>query len=385
MSLLSMWIHDKQQLLDKNLQQVISFAGDSHLRDGNATSSEFREYLSNIPPNLIQEYAHQCLDSPFNGSGYVLQDIVNEIGNRLGFNVMPGRYQGKQGHIGFDGLWTLENGHHIVVEIKTTDAYRIALNTIAKYRQALVDTKKILESRSSILIIVGREDTGDLEAQIRGSRHAWSMRLISVESLLSLMILKQSVEDPAIIKRMNDILIPREFTKLDEIVEIVFSTTEDIKEEQLLVGQLEIASKEEKTEPMAYHQKCVTRVEGIINKVFVSRSKVLYSTSNNDTVLVCMVSKQYGDHDKIRYWFGFHRYQKEFLERAKESYIAFGCGTEDMLVMIPFNTFLPWLTGMNTTSRGSRHYWHVHIHKENNGVSLRLKNNKRIDLNSFLI
>ena len=32
---------------------------------------------------------------------------------------------------------------------------------------------------SSMLIVVGGEDTGDLEAQIRGSRYAWDIRLVS--------------------------------------------------------------------------------------------------------------------------------------------------------------------------------------------------------------
>jgi len=385
LSLLSIWIHDKQQLLDKNVQQIIGFAGEGSLHDGNTTSTEFREFLSNVPPELIQLYAHQCLDSSFKGSGFVLQDIVNEIGNRLGFNVVPGRYQGKQGLIGFDGLWILESGHNIIAEVKTTDAYRFDLNTIAAYREALVDTDQIRESSSSVLIIVGREDTGDLEAQIRGSRHAWSMRLISIEALLRLMTLKQQIEDPAIIKRMNDILIPREFTKLDEIIEIVFSTTEDIKEDEPPESQQGTGLKEEKPEPMAYHQQCVTRVEASIHKVFVPRSKVLYSTSNNDTALVCMVSKEYGDDNKQRYWFGFHTYQKDFLQRAKEAYVAFGCGTVNMLFIIPSKTFLPWLADMNTTTRGARHYWHVHIYKDKSGFSLRLKNNKLISLNGFQI
>jgi len=36
-----------------------------------------------------------------------------------------------------------------------------------------------------VLIVVGRQDTGELEAQIRGSRHAWDIRLISAEALLT--------------------------------------------------------------------------------------------------------------------------------------------------------------------------------------------------------
>ncbi|MFC1931696.1 hypothetical protein ACFLXJ_05815, partial [Chloroflexota bacterium] len=90
MSLLDYWKQDKQQIASKNLQQIIGFAGEGYLRDGNNTSWEFRELLNNISPELIQQYAHNCLEQPFKGSGYALQDIVNEIGNRLGFNVETG-------------------------------------------------------------------------------------------------------------------------------------------------------------------------------------------------------------------------------------------------------------------------------------------------------
>jgi hypothetical protein len=383
MSLLSIWTHDKQQLLEKNIQQIIAFAGEGSLHDGNTTSIEFREFLRNVPSDLIELYAHQCLDNAFKGSGFVLQDIVNEIGSRLGFTVIPGRYQGKQGLNGFDGLWTLESGHNIIAEVKTTDAYRFALDTIAAYRESLVDATKIRESNSSVLIIVGREDTGDLEAQIRGSRHAWSMRLISIEALLRLMTLKQQIEDPAIIKRMNDILIPREFTKLDEIIDIVFSTSEDIKEEEPPEVQNGKGPKEDKPEPVAYHQQCVKKVETRLHKTFVTRSKVLYSTQDKQTALVCMVSREYGDETRPRYWFGFHTYQIDFLKDANEAYVAFGCGTENTLFVIPFKTFLPWLADMNTTTRGARTYWHVHIYKEKDGFTLKLKNNKNINLNGF--
>jgi len=79
---------------------------------------------------------------------------------------------------------------------------------------------QIDEECSSILIVVGREDTGDLEAQIRGSRYAWDVRFISVDALLRLMFLKEEVDDPATIQRIGNVLIPREFTRLDEISEL---------------------------------------------------------------------------------------------------------------------------------------------------------------------
>ena len=55
----------------------------------------------------------------------------------------------------------VSDGHSIVVEVKTTDTYRIDLNTIANYRRGLIKKGTISEELSSVLIIVGRDDTGD--------------------------------------------------------------------------------------------------------------------------------------------------------------------------------------------------------------------------------
>ncbi len=80
-----------------------------------------------------------------------------------------------------------------------------------------------------MLIVVGEEETADLEAQIRGSRHSWDVRLIGVNALLRLMNVKEELEDPAIVTRIHDVLIPREFTKLDQIVDLLFTTAADLR------------------------------------------------------------------------------------------------------------------------------------------------------------
>ena len=137
----------------------------------------------------------------------------------------------------------------------------------------------ILEDKSSVLIIAGRSDTGDLEAQIRGSRHAWDMRLISVDALVRLMLLKQQVEDPSTVQKMYDLLIPREFTKLDEIVEIVFFTAEDIIEEEPSDDDEDedkadtVVPKTPKFKPVAFHQKCVDRIEKYLDRTLVNRQE----------------------------------------------------------------------------------------------------------------
>lgn len=274
MSLTDFWERSKDELQAKSVQQIITIAGDGNLTDGSLTSEEFRSFLSNISTDLIQKYTDQCLQDSFSGSGFVLQDIVNQIGQRLGFMVTYGRYRGTTAHIGYDGLWKFPKGHTIVLEVKTTDAYRIDLNKLSDYRKELIKNETITEKESSVLIVVGRKDTGDLEAQIRGSRYAWDMRLISVDALMRLMLLKQQVEDPAIIQRIYDILVPREFTKLDEIVEIVFSTAEDIKEEEPTDEPETEPTRTPRFVPVAFHQACVDRIETHLETTLINKLKL---------------------------------------------------------------------------------------------------------------
>jgi len=389
MSLVTLWKDSKAQFQDKHIQQIIAFAGSGKLREGNEATSEFRAFLSAIPSKDLGRYANECLSAGFTDSGLALQDIVNEVGTRLGFVVVSGRYRGAQGQIGFDGLWSLPDGRSIVIEVKTTDAYRIDLGVIAGYRKQLISDGKIKEGLSSILIIVGREDTGDLEAQIRGSRHAWGIRLVSVEAMLRLMALKEEVEDPNIIKKIHDILFPMEFTRLDEIIEIVFWAAEDAKEEIEQEVEIEKTAKgpnDKKITPVAFHQACIDKIQNKLGYTLIKRSRASFSTSNEKVAVVCAVSRIYTRGGTEGYWFAFHPHQKEFLEKAEQGYMAFGCGSPENLFLINIKEFSKWVDAMNTTKKEDRFYWHVIIFREKGRfVISRKKGAKDIDISEYLL
>ena len=268
MALIDLWRGSRDQISTKHVQQIVAFAGEGKLADGNSSSAEFRAYLAQIPSPILVRYAEECLSDSFAGSGLVLQDAVNEIGSRLGFRVTYGRYHGVVGQLGFDGVWESADGHAIVVEVKTTDTYRIDLDTLANYRRGLIKSGTLSEENSSILIVVGRDDTGDLEAQIRGSRHAWDIRLISTEALVRLLSVKEELEEPTTQHRIHYVLRPREFTRLDEIVDLLFSTAEDIKQEQVIESEPEEeeetvrpTDRKPKFVPVAFHEACIRRIE----------------------------------------------------------------------------------------------------------------------------
>lgn len=368
LGLVSLWKESRSQLDDKHLQQIIAFAGDGRLRDGGKTSEELRSFLPLVSSMHMERYANDCLQEGFPGSGLALQDIVNELGRRLGFDVRHGRYRGTPGQSGHDGLWGISDGRALVVEVKTTDAYRIDLNTIANYKRQLGETRDIDASRSSILIIVGRQDTGDLEAQIRGSRFAWDVRVISVDALLRMVKLKEEVEDPKTIRRMHDVLFPREFTRLDEIVELAFSTVADATEE--VEDEDDDQGKEKRFKPSAFHAECVKRIEASLGAQLVKQTKTAFSSPDQGLALVCAVSRTHSWSRAGAFWFAFHPHQREFLGRAKTAYVAFGCGSPETVILFPAKTFLPWLDRMNVTKKEERTYWHVKIYRDGDRLLL---------------
>jgi hypothetical protein len=88
---------------------------------------------------------------------------------------------------------------------------------------------------------------------------------------------------------------------------------------------------------------CVKRINAKLGISFVKRSRSGYSTPDNSIALNCSVSKEHNPDTNPNYWFAFHPHQQEFLSKHPTSYVAFGCGSSERLILIPFADFAPWL------------------------------------------
>jgi hypothetical protein len=85
MALLDLWDSERDQITEKRIDQLIAFAGEGQLRDGNSTSSELRDLLKVVPSNLLGKWIDESLTNRFQDFGFLIQDIVNEIGRRPRF------------------------------------------------------------------------------------------------------------------------------------------------------------------------------------------------------------------------------------------------------------------------------------------------------------
>lgn len=87
MALVDIWTDSPAQLKDKHVQQIIAFAGSGRLLDGSEAATEFRQFLSHVPSGLLSRYADESLTGEIDGGGFALQEVINQVGRRLGFRV----------------------------------------------------------------------------------------------------------------------------------------------------------------------------------------------------------------------------------------------------------------------------------------------------------
>jgi hypothetical protein len=97
MPLLNFWKNAREDVLKMAIEQLVASAGDGDLLDGSTCSAELGQFLKVAPLERLFDYAHDCLEKSFSNGGFVLQDIVNEFGRRLVFEVENGLYRGTRG------------------------------------------------------------------------------------------------------------------------------------------------------------------------------------------------------------------------------------------------------------------------------------------------
>jgi hypothetical protein len=372
MPLIDLWRSNPDSIKAYAIRQIVAIAGDGRLRDGSTCSSELRSYLREAPTEKLADYSTECLEQSFEDSGLVLQDVINETGRRLGFEVEDGRYRGKQGLVGFDGVWRAGADRAIILEVKTTDTYNVRLDDIAGYRDALIKVGRVPHDAST-LFVVGRKDTGALEAQIRGSRYAWDMRVVGADSLVKLMRIAVKSNEASTIRQIRELLRPFEYTRVDRIVDVVFDTATDVElssdaGEAETVESASDASQDPqaqaRTAPLDMNEmrsRIVSAMQAKLGVPMVQRRRALFESVDGRARVCVSISKRY-DREYQPYWFAYHPPWHEFLRGAPTSFFVLGCMDLQEAFAIPLSTLSEFLPKLNQTHRDDgKSYWHVVI------------------------
>ena len=128
------------------------------------------------------------------------------------------------------------------------------------------------------------------------------------------------------------------------------------------------------------------RIEKQLGTTLVKQSRGTYTSPDGKLAVLCTVSKTYERSGQDSYWFAVHQYQKEYFEARPAAFVAFGCGSENLLLLIPIADFFSWISEMNTSSVPPRFYWHVIIRSNKGKMTLhRKKGAPIIDLTHYLV
>ncbi len=218
-----------------DLLTLLELIGDLHdsTEPGNA-SERFRKYLSGNIQRVedVRAYVSGALAQSGDQFSRALQDLINHIGQLLGFDVVYGRYRGVKSDIGFDGLWRSPTGRSIVVETKTTDVYTVKTATLLGYINSLVSEGQIKNPDDALgLYVYGRFDaqTNQLENAIVVEGRRERLRVVSVEGLLNLLELKEKYNLAH--KTVLGLLLPTP-VKVDALVNLIFDIVAQEKEEE---------------------------------------------------------------------------------------------------------------------------------------------------------
>lgn len=390
MPLLEIWNAARDSVLKMNLEAIIRIAGDGQLKDGSETSIEFRQFLTEVESEKLAEYATYCIENSFTSSGQVLQDVINEIGRRLGFKAENGRYQGVKNDIGYDGIWS-SNDEYLVVEVKTTDAYTIKLDVIARYRDRLVEEQRV-PKETPILLVIGRNDTESLEAQVRGSKHAWSMRIIGIDALIKLMEVNLSTLSNEVTEKIHTILRPFEYTRIDKIVDVVFTTAEDKEnevEELEEVSTGEVTSQVRTPKEILMQKKidCIKRVSEKFHRPIQKKKHSMYADSSDEIRVIASISKRY-EKSETFYWYAYHdEPQRKFLSGAKTGLMIFGLTDQDVAFAVPYELLeRNWNNLYETTKKNGQVYKHIYIYLTNGKFYFRVREKgTEVDLTEYRI
>lgn len=378
------WEQSPDDLLNKTIQQIVAMAGDGVLRDNSVCAQELRWFLQRVGRDNLLTYAQYCLDEPFQLSGFVLQDIINEVGRRLGFDVTHGIYRGKSNQNNYDGLWEIGNWSFII-EVKTTDAYSISLDKIANYLKEL----ELAQAGGDVscLIVVGRKDTATLEDQLRGSRHNWDMRIIGVDALFRALELRELSEAPELSSRLVEILKPQEFTRVDQILMMAFEFATDREEalENMSSNSGFDGAVERNTDVENASARSVisdrTGIEDLkvligerLAKEFnvsLTRKRSSFESRADGLRFCVAVSKPYDNFSG--HWFAYNPRQSEFLNDAKHGFFVLGHLDTGKAFRIPVRKMDEMALEIHTTvpnADESKKYYHIHSRSREDGEFL---------------
>ena len=229
---------------------------------------------------------------------------------------------------------------------------------------------------------------------------AWKALLVEKDSLL-IDLLAEKVEDLCGYRPSSEVCISFLETQLNPVTELTTrkiisssinqnalktqSTTP--KSSKILLGANNVQKQENSTTRTSrssmddIYKKVIKNIELYFGYVLIEKERKFYCTNDEKVGFYLIFSKPYEEKFGLKYWFAFRPKEENFLEKFKESYCVYACGSASDVFAIPLSVIqaqkrnLPW-------SQGG--YCNLHFHKRDTGFHWTVsRESPKIDIEKY--
>lgn len=231
------------------------------------------------------------------------------------------------------------------------------------------------------------------------------------------MLLKENTEAVETGLKMRSLLTPIEYTRLDRMVDVMFTTATDVEEEPepdeqtdnepvsamlasdtmkaapAIVTAADLATSGKGTWHFTDAQLLQAKREDVIAALgrretasLVRKSRALYWNAQRDVRAACSMSKRYAGKNQAPYWYAYHPQWDTFLSEADHGFFVLGCMDLEMAFAVPHAVVKPLLPSLNTTTnKTGTTYWHVHLIEQPQGLAISVPRSTPLSLSSFQV
>lgn len=117
-----------------------------------------------------------------------------------------------------------------------------------------------------------------------------------------------------------------------------------------------------------FSSKCVLRLANTEGHELVKVGRRAYTTTDSKKGFIIVISKEYEQGSRKKYWFAYRNKPLEDIEQCEEQYVVYGCKDESTMLCIPTAVIKERLDRLITsTSDGEIDHWHIVFFKDDGG------------------
>ena len=209
-----------------------------------------------------------------------------------------------------------------------------------------------------------------------------------------------STTSESVTEKIHTILRPFEYTRIDQIVDVVFTTAEDKGNEIEIDDTAEKSDVALDSNSLRQHatpqftpksiielkkSQAIERLNKKFSKVLIKKKNSLFSDRDDEVHAAVAISKKYTRAEDF-YWYAYHEQQRKFLAESKTGLMVYGMSDSDISFAIPNAKLEELRDKLNSTFReDGREYKHIFIHQKSNQYVLKLKGGEEFGIDQYQI